>query len=231
METKNLNQYKDYYTRNACSIVMLLNIMKYRFAILVIPNFFIKVCVYFDKIWKWSPSWWAVFSVISWAFVKALNYKLKLNFTVVTNKISKFNPSDKRTYWLWIKNYSTYRWNITKKDTIITKDEINYLSNYNWVWHATNWDWSAWWYFIDTDWSKNTKMSLDVLKYWQEKDLFRDNIRTIQPVDKETKEVVKLTVKMFIAEKKNKLESFYKDNLYNAYLEKAKLLYFYWRSV
>jgi hypothetical protein len=57
--------------------------------------------------------------------------------------------------------------------------------------------------------------------------LFRDNIRTIQPVDKETKEVVKLTVKMFIAEKKNKLESFYKDNLYNAYLEKAKLLYFY----
>lgn len=229
MEIKNYNQYEQYYTRNACSIVMLLNIMKYRYAIMVIPNFFIKVCVYFDKIWKWSPATWAIFDIIAWAFVKALNFKLKLKFKVVTNQISTLSTKDNRTYWLWIKKYSSYRWNPLKEVWKITKADIDFLITKPWIWHATNYDQSAWWKWIDTDGSKNTDMSLEVLKYWQEKDLFRDNIRTIQPNNKETKEVVKLTIQIFIAEKNNKLESFYKNNLYNTYLTKAKKLYFYWR--
>lgn len=230
MNIKNYNQYEQYYTRNACSIVMLLNIMKYRYAIMVIPNFFIKICVFFDKLWKWSPGTWAVFNIIAWAFVKALNFKLKLKFKVVTNQINTLDEKDHRTYWLWIKKYSTYRWNPKKEDWIITKKDIDYLITKWWVWHATNWDWSVWWKWIDTDWSNNVDMSLEVLQYWQKKDLFRNNIRTIQPDDKETEEVCKLTVEMYKAEKNWRLSIFYNKNINNPYLEKAKKLYFYGRG-
>ena len=222
------NQYENTETKYACSIVSLLHILLYRYAIEVTPNFMIRTAIFFDKLWKFDMYRGATFSVIDDAFVFALNWKLDLKFTIVENTVTNLQSSNKKTYQLWVKNYSTYKWNKIKQDWIIQKEDIDYLTKFSWnSGHALNYDWG---YLIDTDGSKIIKMSLDVLKYWLEKDIFRDTIRTIEPENKFTKEVCKLTILMFQAEKKNKLLSFYKKNINNIYLNKAKELYFYGRN-
>jgi hypothetical protein len=52
---KNYSQYEEYYLRNACSIVTLLNIMKYNFAIFVVPNFIIKTAIFFERLKLFNP--------------------------------------------------------------------------------------------------------------------------------------------------------------------------------
>ena len=231
MEIKNYNQYNSYYTKNACTIVSLLNILKYRYAIFVIPNYIIRMAIYFDKLWVFSISKWASFSIIDRAFIYYLNKKLWLNFSLTVNQISNLGKNDHDTYQMWIKGYSTRKYNKIRQDWIITRKDIDYLTTWSWgVWHAVNWDWSAWGYLVDTDWSKNTRMSLDVLRYGLSKDLFWDNIRTIDcKKGSETEEVTNLTIKMFQAEKKGKLNLLYNKESENPYLSKAKFLYFYGR--
>ena len=230
MEIKNYNQYDSYYTKNACSIVSLLNIFKYRYWIFVIPSFIVKLSIFFDKLWVFNIKSWAIFSVIDTAFVKYLNLKLGLNFKLVTNTIPRLSKTDMRTYQLGIKWYSTAKFNKAKINGEITKEWINYILSFNWtLWHATNWSWTAWWTWIDTNWSKNVKMSLETLKYGHSNWVFFTNIRTIDPADEETKQVCALTIKLFQAEKTNKLQLLYNKEHNNPYLDKAKKLYFYWR--
>jgi len=230
MKIEPYNQYLSRYTKNACAIVSLLQVFKFRYAILVAPSFLIKASVYLDKIKVFSIIWWATFSILDNAVVFEINRRLKLKFKLVTKSISWLSEKDYRTFQFWIKAYSTYKFDKIRKNWSITKDDIDYLVTFSWwSWHAAAFDMSADWYYIDSDWEKNCKMSLEVLKYWVEKWVFRDNCRTIDPVNEETKQVCNLTIKLFQAEKKNKLWLFYLANVDNQYLSKAKELYFYWR--
>jgi len=106
MKIKNYNQYEDFYSRNACWIVSILNVLKYRYAIIVIPTFFIKLCVFLEKLSVWSPSKWASFWPLYSTFTWYLNKKLGLNFKVVTKQISTLEKTDHDTYWIGIKWYS-----------------------------------------------------------------------------------------------------------------------------
>lgn len=231
MQIENYNQYEDYYLRNSCSIVSLLNIMKYRYWVLVKPTYIIKIAVFLEKLWVFNPSAWASFSIIDKAFVIYLNKLTKLNFKLEVNQISKLKASNKDTYQLWIKSYSTRTWAKIKADWFISKEDIDYLSTRSgWIGHATNWDWSQWGKFIDTDWGKNTDFSLNNLKYWEIKGIFRDNIRTISPNDEETRKITTWTIQLFRAEKKWTLDAFLEMNKNNEFLTKAKELYFYGRQ-
>lgn len=222
------NQYENYYTRNACSLVSLLMIMLYNYWIRVDPSFIMKVSIYFDKLWLWSEEDGAIFSIIYKGFVTALNNKLWLNFKIVTNKIDNLSASDKKAYGIWIKNYSSYKYKKVYKDWVITKADIDYLASKKWwIGHNLIWDWN--WYFKDTNWEKAAKMTLTVLKYWQKKDIFWNNIRSIVPWNKETEEVCKLCLRMFQVEKTWDLDKWLKTNKNKKYLAKAKGLYFYWR--
>jgi len=228
--TNNYNQYTDKYLRNSCSLVTLLNIMKYRYAIIVIPSFIMTTAIYFEQLWKRFSDSWATFSVIYKAFVLEMNSKLQLNFKVVTKQINTLKPWDNVTYGVWIKGYSTYKWSKIKKSWEITKSDIDYLVTFKWwVWHNVAWDWSWGWYLVDTDWWKNTKMSLEVLKYWHEQGLFFTNIRTINTVNLETKKVTELCIRLFQAEKKGSLDQYLYQNTWKKYLKKATKLYFYWK--
>jgi hypothetical protein len=230
METNNYNQYTDYTTKNACGIVTYLNILKYRYAITVYPNYIIKMAVFFDKLWIFSITWWAVFSILYKWITTEINKKLGLNFKVVVNQISKLRKDDGRTYWLWIKKYSSKKYGLISEDWVVTKKEMDYLVDHNlWIWHNVAWDWTKGWYFIDTNWSKNFKFSLENLKYWQTKDLFWDTIRTIEPNDAFTKKVCHYTIRLFQAEKKGKYNEFIEANKGNKYIGKAVELYEYWK--
>jgi len=230
MKTNNLNQYENDYTKNWCGPVTILNIMKYRYAITVNQNFLMSFCIWLAWLKFWSSEDGAVFSwLYSW-FVWAINRKLQLNFKVVTNKISKLKSSDWRTYWVWIKKYSSRKYNLISKDWIVTKDEIDYLKAHNLgVWHNLAFDWTGWGYLIDTNGTKIFKFPLENLKYWQENNLFRDNIRTIEPNDEETKQVCALCIRLFQAEKKWKLDQYIEMNQDNKYMIKALDLYMYGR--
>lgn len=226
------NQYLNKETKQACSIVSLLQIMLYRYGILVYPNFLIKLAIYFDKLWKFSISSWATFSVIDNAFIYALNTKLKLKFRLETNTIPKLQESDKRTYQLWVLKYSTYKFRKAAEMWWwrITKEWIDYIMSFSWGWwHAMNYDLDWWWIAPDTDGRDNYKMDLETLKYWHKKGLFFTNIRTIEPNDEETTQVCNLTVRMFQAEKQDRLNEFIEMNQDNEYMAKAKELYFYGR--
>ena len=224
------NQYLSRYTKNACAIVSLLQVFKHRYAILVAPSFLIKTSIYLDKIKVFNIVWWATFSILDNAVVFETNRRLKLKFKLVTRKISTLSKKDYRTFQFWIKWYSTYKFDKIRKSWSITKADIDYLCTFTWwSWHAAAFDMSASWYYIDSDWEKNCRMSLEVLQYWVKRWVFRDNCRTIDPVDEETKQVCYLTIQLFKAEKRNRLAWFYKKESYNSYLKKAKELYFYWR--
>jgi len=56
MKNKNYNQYEEYYLRNACSIVTLLNILKFNFAIIVKPTFIIKIAIYLERLKFFNPA-------------------------------------------------------------------------------------------------------------------------------------------------------------------------------
>ena len=60
----NYNQYTNKETKMWCTIVSLLNIMLYRYAIRVEPNFIIKLAIFFDKLWTFFIWSGAIFSII-----------------------------------------------------------------------------------------------------------------------------------------------------------------------
>jgi len=230
METNNYNQYSSKYLSNFCSWVSLLNILKYRYAIIVKPDFIMNLAMYFEKLWKRLPTFWADFNIITPAFIYYLNSKLGLKFKLWLKQISSFDPRDVNTYMIWVKWYTSKKFNKIKSDWIITKEEMDYLRTFSWgVNHAVTFDNSDGWYFIDTDGGKNTKLSLETLKYGVKLWLFGDNMRTIDTGDKETEEVVKLTVKMFEAEKIKRLEYFISRNRNSPYMDKAIKLYILWK--
>ena len=224
------NQYQNKETAMACSIYSLLQIMLYRYWIKVEQSFFIKAAIFFDSIWKFDMKKWATFSIIDKSFVWYLNYKLGLKFKLESTTIEELESSDKKTYQLWIKNYSNYKYKKAKKWDRYTKESMDYLASFDWEsGHAANYDWSAGWYFIDTNASKNVKMSLSVLKYWKKLDLFWWALRTISPDDKITEEVCKLCIKLFQAEKRWTLETYINSHKNNPYIAKARELYMYGR--
>jgi len=230
MDNIHLNQYQNDYTKNWCWPVTLLNIMKYRYAVIVKQDFIMTFCTWLAWFKFWTTNG-AVFSILYKGFVWALNRKLWLKFKVTLNQISKLSPTDWKTYWLGIKWYSSYKYRRIKEDNIINKKDIDYLASFKWgwIWHNVAWDWTNWWYFIDTNWTKPYKFPLEVLKYWEEKDLFRDNIRTIDPADEFTKKVVHFTIRLFQAEKKGRLNSYIATNYGNKYMQKAVELYMFWK--
>jgi len=227
---ENYTQYEEYYLRNACSIITLLNILKFNFAIVVRPTFIIKTAVFFERLGLFNPASWASFSSIYKMFVWELNRRLWLNFEVIVNQISKLTQDDRRSYWVWIKWYWTVKWNRIKADWFITRDEMDYLASFSWgVGHNLLFDNDAWWKIIDTDWNKNVRMPLSVLKYWLSLGIFWDNIRTISPADEYTNIITHYTIKLFIAEKKWKLSEYLEVNKDNKDIMKAKEVYLYWR--
>ena len=230
MLNNNYNQYAEYYFRNACSIVTLLNILKFNFAIIVRPTFIIKTAIFLERLWFFNPSKWASFWPIYKMFVWELNRRLWLNFGVVLNQISKLTQEDKRSYWVWVKWYWTVKWNRIKKDWMIDEVDMDYLATFKWwVGHNLLFDNDVWWVVVDTNWWKNVRMPLAVLKYWLKLWLFFDNIRTISPIWEYTALVTHFTVRLFIAEQKWKLDEYLEANKDNEYVMKAKEIYFYWR--
>lgn len=224
------NQYLQYYTRNACTLVTFLNIFKYSFWIQVIPSFIIKFAIFFDGIAKWFPKSWATFWIIYPSMVWYLNKKLGLNFKLVKTSITRLHPEDRRSFSLWIKWYSTKKWKAISFDWYLSIKDMDYLiERQGWVWHNAMWDWNNWWMFQDTNGSKPYKFPYTSLKYAQRNNLVWDTLRTVVPNDKFTKWVCRVCIKMFMYEQNGKMDKFYKRYKNSPYLEKAKLLYFYGR--
>jgi hypothetical protein len=225
------NQYTSQETKYACTIVSLLQILLYNYWIKVEYNFIVKLAIFFDRMGAFNIFWWATFSIIDEAFVRYLNNKLGLNFKIEKTTIPKLQMEDWRTFQLWIKKYSTSKFNKAKEWNMFTKESIDYIMSFNGgVWHAVNYDWTAWWYFIDTNASENTRLPLDILKYGHSEWLFFTNLRTIIPADIYTATVTHFTVRLFIAEQKWTLDEYLKTNKDNKYVTKAFALYKYWRD-
>ena len=229
----NYNQLTDKYLRNSCTIHSLLNIMKYMYWIQVAPNFIMKVAIFFDKLGVWFPSWGAVFDTIYSSFIRELNKKLWLNFIINKTSISLLTKNNTKSYWIWIKKYSSKKWSQLETDWA-TIEEVNAIIwDNSWTWHNVVWDWSNGWYLINSDWKPPRKFSLDVLKYCVQKDLIWNTARTIKPNDNFTSKVVELTKLMAKEEMRWKkyldglIKRLEKQN--NRYITKAKELFFYWR--
>lgn len=223
------NQTETEYSKMGCTIYGLFNILKYTYGIKVKPNFIIKALMYFDKLWVWSPSEWAIFSIIYAAFIKALNSKLKLNFKVKKRYISSFNIWTD-TFWIWVKNYNYIRKRAEKRGELLQED-IEKMKKYQGktYYHHILWDNSYWGHFINSMGMKPFKCNLDKLKQLEKLWFTRNPMRTIVPNDKETHVVVSLTKNMRRAEMQGRLKLYLKTNKDNEYLKKAKEVYEYWK--
>ena len=227
---KNYNQYTDYYTRNACSLVTILNIMKYNYWIFVVPSFIIKFAIFFAKAEKWFPKFWAMFNVVYPFAVRQINKKLDLNFKLVITNVYKLKPTDKLLYSLWVKKYSSHKWGKAWADWNISLIDMDNLVEYTWwVYHNLWYTAKMWGRLVDTNWLDPYELSLEALKKGVNGGVFWSTLRTIVPADEETKEVIKLTKKMAKAEYNWKLWLLYNKEINNPYLKKAKKLYFYGR--
>jgi hypothetical protein len=227
----NYNQLNDKYLKNSCTIHSLLNIMKYMYWIQVNTNFIMKVAIFFDKLWVFFPSWWAVFDTIYRSFVYEMNSKLWLEFKLYTTTLNWLDWDDTRSYWIWIKKYSSSKWKELETDWA-SKEEVDAIIwNNKGTWHNVVWDWSKGWYLINSDWKPPKKFSLFILKYAVNKWLIWNTWRTIIPADEFTKKVTDITIQMAKNEKRWKLEAMIKrlEDWGNKYIAKAKELYFYGR--
>jgi len=193
---KLLDQTTDYYLRNACTIVSLLHIMQFNFWIQVHPNFLMKAAIYFEKLWKWMPKFWAYFSVIYNAFVLELNTKLWLDFEIEKHYISSF-IWDTRSYWIWVKNYNQV-WKNAETKWELTLDDVKLMKTYTWksYFHNLVYDGSKWGYIINSAWKKPFKCKLEVLKELQKNNFLYDPMRTIVPTTLFTEHVIQLTRQM-----------------------------------
>ena len=229
---ENYNQYLDYRTKNSCTIVTFLNILKYDYNIFVIPSFFIKATVFLEKLWFINITKWATFWIIYPAMVRHLNKKLWLNFKLVKTTIPQLKETDKLTYSLGIKKYSSRRYWKAWSDRRISLIDIDMLSEMTgWIGHNLWYTPRMWWKIIDTKGENPNNMSVKVLKAWYKADLFWGTLRTIvpNPKDKRTIEIVKITKLMARAEYRNKLDDWIQKNGKREYFADAHRLYFYWR--
>jgi len=195
------NQRLQWYSRMACTIYTLLYILEFNFWIEVKRTFIIKVLEFFDKLWKWSPTLWATFSIIYPSFVFYLNKRLKLNFRLEKSFITLSHSNDTNFYGIWMPSYNKPFAEAIKRG-IITKEDMLASKNYKWrwFWHNLGYDFSKWWYIVNTDWSKPAKCSLEVLQYWESLWVFWNPMRTILPNDERTKRITDITIKMARAE-------------------------------
>lgn len=225
------DQTKDAYLRNSCPLMTLWHIMEFKFWITVVPNFIMKTAQYFDKLWKWFPSQWAVFDVIYNAFVDEMNKKLWLKFEVIKSNVYKLSDLDTWSYWIWACKYSK-AWYESEDKGEMTKEDVDKIVAYTGKTfnHNICWDWSKWWYFINSRWKKPFKCSIDTLKYLADKWIIWSPTRTIKPADEFTTKIVDLTLELRWLEKRWKLESFFAIHWINEYTEKARVLYYYWRE-
>ena len=163
-------------------------------------------------------------------FIKQLNKKLWLNFKMKKWYITTLKSNDTSTNGIWTPKYNKIRTQ-SQHDSKITKNEITDINNYTWkgYWHNLVWDWSAWGYVINTDWTKPYKCDLETLQYAEYIWVLWNPIRTIVPADDFTENVIRITKAM----KKEELSwikyrHLKKDKEYES---KAKDLYYYGFSV
>lgn len=224
---ENYNQNNQQYTRMACTIYTLCNIIKYNFWIVVVDNFIIRLCKYFESINVWSPIQWAIFAIIYPAFIKNLNSKLWLNFRLVSWNINTLSNTDTNCWWVWMIHY--HNWQQLIIDWVFSQDDVDQFNKYNWQTFEHNiWrDGSDWWYLINTDWWNPIKCSIDTLKYMVKTWILWGAIRTIQPADEMTTMVVALTKWMA---KTDNMKLFLETNSSNPYLAKSQALFNFWKQ-
>lgn len=225
------DQTKDKYLKNACTLVTLLNIIKYKYWITVMPGFIMQVAIFFDKLSKWFPKWWASFDVIYPSFIRQLNKKLWLQFELQKWYITSIRGDDTGTYWIWVPKYNR-SWYTPEDKWEMTKEDVDNILKYTWkwYWHNLAWDWSSWWYIINTMWKKPFSCSLEILRYMESKWLIWKPVRSITIWNKYTQDVVDVTIKLRKAELKWRLYEYIAMNKWSDIFEKWKELYFYWRS-
>ena len=223
------NQTLDKYSRNWCTIYSLMNILKYNFGISVKQNYLLDVLVYFDKLGKWFPAFWAYFSVIYNSFVLELNTKLWLNFVLEKQYISSF-ISDTRSWGIWVKNYNKIRKDAEAKWQLTLKD-VDLMKNYDWksYFHNLVWDGSKGGYIINSAWNKPFKCKLKVLKALQKNNFTYDPMRTIEPATEYTTLVTQITRQMARYEKQWSLDEYIERTPSTVAFEKARQLYNYWK--
>lgn len=226
---KPYNQNLDKYSSMWCSVYTLFHVIFLKFHISVVNNFLLKLLAYFEKILVRNNITWASFEKIRTTFEKEVNKKLWIKIKVITKKITDITKDDTWTYWIWMLKY--HSWLKLIDDWKFDKDDVDKFLEFDWktYQHALAWDWSKWWYLINSNWSDPLSCPLDTLLYMVSKWLLWNTARTIEPNDYKTKIILSMTMTLWKAADQWKLNEYLITNKDNIYLPKVKELYFYGR--
>lgn len=198
------NQKQQDYTRNACSIYSLVDIVQLQYGVKLETDYIIKMCEYFERLWKWSSISWAVFKVIFEAFVVAINFKLWLKFKVVNSSISSLIEWDTKTWAIWMPAIKKDWYNLVK-DGVFTEEEwkVLFSSKNKSFWHSMVWDNG----YISDHFGNIVKCDLETMKKLVTMWVLWDMIRTIEPVWDYSIDICKRSIQIV----KNRKASWWKD--------------------
>lgn len=221
------NQKLEDYTRMGCPWYGLMNIVKYKFGIIVKNNTIITLLKYMERIWIWSSLYWGRFDFFYNAFVNLISRKLDIKLKVVTTSITRIDKWDTGSYWIWIPNY--YNWKKLIEDWKLDEADVIEFMKYNWktYWHHLIWDWSWGWFIVNSDWWTPIKCPLNVLKSMARDKMIWNVARTLEPADDRTRRILSYTLMMRKAENLWTLDKYLETNEGIWYIDKAKELYFY----
>lgn len=223
------NQRLDKYSSMACSIETIYHILQFKYWIVVNDNFILKSLKVFEKLWTRSPIKWAVFETIYKSFEKELNSKLWINIKIVTKQINEITEWDTWTRWIGMPKY--FGWSKLINDNSFDKNDVDEFLKYSWKTyaHSLAFDWSKWWYLINSDWTTPLPCTLKVLKYMSDKGVIRSNCRTIEAWTDATRQILQLCLMMQKANLQWKLKEYLETNKVNTFLPKAIQLFNYWK--
>lgn len=221
------NQNLDKYSSMGCSIYWLYHILQFKYWILVKNNFILDTLTYLEKLGLRNTKTGASFKIVYPVFAKLISSKLWINLKVVTKNVYDLRNDDTWTWGFWMPNYHKF-WSLID-DWIFDKKDVDEFMKKSWVWHHLCFEGSKWGYIINSNWTKPFKCSLDTLKYMAWKWIIRETIRTIEPADKTSAEILTFTRLLRKAENLWKLEWFKELNKYNPILKKSLELYNYWK--
>ena len=180
------DQTKNSLTRYSCTFYWALNILYYDYGIIVNEKWILKFVKSLQVAGYLLP--WGAYTSVMYKAVQTyirVTHGIKLN--IVSQDIRN-GLDNKRMWWVGIKKLSTFYVGLQKDGNISQEDIKAIIQRNKWSGHHNNWKKGKW---VDPWGNLRYSMSLEVLKYGVNQELYYPTARTFEPADENARLIQK----------------------------------------
>lgn len=175
------NQIWDIDLKNSCSVLALLDYLKYEYYIEIPRDSILILLDYLKRMEAWFPKWWADAWVVYPAIVKYIKWRYWLSIKIKVGNIEKIN--DGRGHILGFKWANKKYLSLTSDKEVTSKDiDEMQVSNWHFIYYENN-------VVADNLWWILIRWTYENIQYAYHKWLFYYNTREFEPADDKTRRV------------------------------------------